>query len=91
MYFLTCPKTKKLYLSQPAYGVYISQLVRYGKICTSKVDFVDGLCRLSSCLNQQGFKSTLLLKSLNKFFKHHGVIIDTYQTTLRDMRLALNG
>ena len=56
MYFLTGPKTKKLSLSQPAYGVYISQLVRYGKICTSKVDFVDSLCRLSSRLNQQGFK-----------------------------------
>ena len=61
------------------------------RFCTSKVDFVDGLCRLPSCLNQQGFKSTLLLKSLNKFFKRHGVIIDTYQTTLREMRLALNG
>ena len=34
------------------------------RFCTSMVDFVDGLCRLSSCLNQQGFKSTLLLKQV---------------------------
>ena len=33
--------------ANPAYGVYISQLVRYATICTSKVDFMNrlrGLC-----------------------------------------------
>jgi len=37
-------------------------------------DFVSciRLCRRASRLNQQGFKRTLLLKSFNKFFKHHG-------------------
>ena len=57
----------------------------------STVDFFDRLRRLSSRLNQQGFKSTLLLKSFINFFKRHGVIIDKYQTTARGMRLAING
>ena len=35
----------------------------------SKVDFVNRLCRLSLRLNQQGFKSNLLLKSLNKYLQ----------------------
>ena len=26
--------------ANPAYGVFISQLVRYARICTSKVDFI---------------------------------------------------
>ena len=29
--------------ANPAYGVYISQLVRYARICTSKVHFMNSL------------------------------------------------
>ena len=52
--------------ANPAYGVYISQLVRYARICTSKLDFIHRLRCLSSRLLQQGFKLTLLFKSFNK-------------------------
>ena len=38
--------------ANPAYGVYISQLVRYARICTSKVDFMNRLRGLSLCLRQ---------------------------------------
>ena len=30
--------------ANPAYSVYMSQLVRYARICTSKVDFINRLC-----------------------------------------------
>lgn len=46
--------------ANPAYGVYISQLVRYARICTSKLEFIH-TCRLrqlSTHLFHQGFKST---------------------------------
>ena len=33
-----------------ACGVYISQLVRHARICTSKVDFLHSPRQLSSCL-----------------------------------------
>ena len=46
--------------TNPAYGVYISQLVRYGRICTSKVDFMNRLRGLSLHLRQQGFVTNLL-------------------------------
>ena len=49
--------------ANPAYGVYISQLVRYVRICTSKLDFIRRLRRLSLRLLHQGFKSMLLRKS----------------------------
>ena len=75
--------------TNPAYGVYISQLVRYVRICTSKLDFIHRLCRLSSRLLHQGFKSTLLRKSFTKFFKRYGAIIKKYGTTLREIRLAI--
>ena len=46
--------------TNPAYGVYISQLVRYARICTSKVDFKNRLRGLSLRLRQQGFLWTEL-------------------------------
>ena len=50
--------------ANPAYGVYISQLVRYARICTSKVDFINRLHRLSLHLRQQGFETNRLHNSL---------------------------
>ena len=65
--------------TNPAYSVYISQLVRYPRICMSKVDFITRLRGLSLCLGQQGFDTNLLWKSFHKFFNWHGLIIVKYQ------------
>ena len=43
--------------ANPAYGVYISQLVRYARICMSKADFINRLRGLSLCLRRQGFET----------------------------------
>ena len=76
--------------ANPAYGVYISQLVRYVRICTSKVDFMNRLRGLSLRLRQQDFLTNLLLKSFNKFFNRHGLLVVKYGATLREMRLAIH-
>ena len=47
------------------------------------IDFVDFR------LLHQGFKSTLLGKSLAKFFKRHDTIIEKNGITLREMRLTI--
>ena len=75
--------------SNPTYGDYISQLVRYARICTSKVDFINRLRGLSLRLRQQGFETNLLQKSFNKFFSRHGLIVEKYGAALREMRLAI--
>ena len=75
--------------ANPAYGVYISQLVRYARVCTSKVDFMNRLRGLSLRLIQQGFETNLLQKSFNKFFNRHGLIVLKYGANLREMRLAI--
>ena len=64
--------------ANPAYGVYISQLVRYARICTSKVDFMNRLRRLSLRLRQQGFLTNLLQRTFTKFFNRHGLIVVKY-------------
>ena len=63
--------------------------VRYARIGTSKVDFMNRLCGLSLRLRQQGFVTNLLQKSLNKSFIRHGLIVMKYGATLREMRLAI--
>ena len=73
----------------PAYGVYTSQLVRYARIWTAKADFKHRLRSLSSRLKQQGFKSTLLVKSVKKFFKCHCTTMVKYHVTLRELLSAV--
>ena len=75
--------------ADPAYGVYISQLVRYARICTSKVDFINRLRGLSLRLRQQGFETNRLQNSFNKFVNRHGFIVEKYGADLREMRLAI--
>ena len=75
--------------ANPAYGVYISQLVRYARICTSKVDFINRLRGLSLRLRQQGFETNRLQNSFNKFVNRHGLIVEKYGAALWEMRLAI--
>ena len=75
--------------ANPAYGVCISQLVRYAGICTSKVDFMKRLRGLSLRLGQQGFVTNLRQRTFNKFFNRRGLIVVKYGATLREMRFAI--
>ena len=68
---------------------YISQLMRYARICTSKVDFMNRLRGLSLRLRQQGFLTNLLQRTFTKFFNRHGLIVVKYGATLREMRFAI--
>jgi len=83
------PHTDSNIPANPAYGVYISQLVRYARICTSKVDFINKLRGLSLRLRQQGFETNRLQNSFNKFVSRHGFIVEKYGAALREMRLAI--
>ena len=51
----------------PAYGVYISQLIRYARACTEYTDFIDRSKILTSKLLNQGYKSDRLKVAINKF------------------------
>ena len=63
--------------------------MRYARICTSKVDFINRLRGLSLRLRQQGFETNLLQKSFNKFLSRHVLIVEKYGSALRVMRLAV--
>ena len=73
----------------PAYGVYISQLVRYSRACGLYNDFLDRARILTNKLLRQGFVAERLKSSLQKFFGRHHELVDRYETSVAQMRTDL--
>jgi hypothetical protein len=64
----------------PAYGVYLSHLIRYSRACGSYQDFIDrGLLLTRKLLNQE-----FLLVKL-KFYGRHHDLVDRYGISVSQM------
>ena len=57
--------------SKPAYGVYISQLIRIGRICEDFSAFAERHYKLTSRLIKQGFWYNKLCIAFKKFSLNH--------------------
>ena len=68
--------------SSPAYGVFISQLIRYVRVCSSYECFILRAARLSSKLLGQGYVRERLKSSLRKFYGRYGDLIKYYEVPL---------
>jgi hypothetical protein len=63
----------------PAYGVYISQLIRYSRACGSYHDFLDrGLLLTRKLLNQEFLLVKLKSSQLRKCYGRHHDFVDSY-------------
>ena len=51
-----------------AYGVYVSQLIRYAKACSNYQDFMERGKVLTTKLLSQGYQKTKLVATLKKFY-----------------------
>ena len=71
--------------SSPAYGVFISQLIRYARACSSYECFILRAARLSSKLLRQGYVKERLKSSLRKFYGRYGDLIKHYEVSLTQM------
>ena len=80
LYTSNCP----LYTS-PAYGVFISQLIRYARACSSYECFILRARRLSSKLLKQGYLVERLKSSFRKFYGRYGDLVEQYGVTLSRM------
>ena len=67
----------------PSYGVYISQLVRFSRICTDVKDFSLRSTIMTSKLLAQGFTYHKLRRSFIKFYNKHLSKITKYNTSLK--------
>ena len=63
--------------TSPAYGVFISQLIRYAQACSSYGCFILRATRLSNKVLEQGYVKERLKSSLRKFYGRYG---GSYQT-----------
>ena len=64
--------------SSPAYGVFISQLIRYVRACSSYECFILRARRLSSKLLKQEYLVERLKSSFRKFYGRYGDLIQQY-------------
>ena len=71
--------------SSPAYGVFISQLIRYARASSSYECFILMAVRLSNKLLGQGYVKERLRSSLRKFYGRYGDLIKQYEVPLSRM------
>ena len=71
--------------SSPAYGVFISQLIRYARASSSYECFILRAVRLSNKLLGQGYVKERLKSSLRKFYGRYGDLIKQYEVPLSRM------
>ena len=67
--------------SSPAYGVFISQLIRYARACSSSECFILRAVRLSNKLGQ-GYVKEHLRSSQRKFYGRYGILSNNMRSPL---------
>ena len=84
-YITNFPSLSSNIPSSPAYGVFISQLIRYARACSSYKCCILRAARLSSKLLGQGYVMERLKSSLRKFYGRYGDLIKHYEVSLSQM------
>ena len=65
----------------PAYGVYISQLIRYARASSNYSDFLKRHLHLRNSLLDQGYKKICLIQSLKKFIFRYQDLVAIYSVS----------
>jgi len=71
--------------ASPAYGVYISQLIRYSRACAQYSNFLERAQLLTQKLLKQGYFFPMLKSSLQKFYSRHQNLVDHYGISISQM------
>ena len=67
--------------ASPAYGVYISQLIRYARGSSNYSDFLKRHLHLRNRLLDQGYKKIRLIRSLKKFIFRYQYLVEIYSVS----------
>ena len=68
--------------ASPAYGDFISQLIRYARACSSYECFILRATRFSNKPFEQGYATERLKSSLKKCYGRYGDLIKQYEVPL---------
>jgi hypothetical protein len=67
--------------ASPAYGVYISQLIRYARASNNYSDFLKRHLHLRNRLLDQGYEKIRLIRSLKKFIFRYQDLVEIYSVS----------
>ena len=62
----------------PSYGVFISQLIRFARCCTSVSDFNSKYLQITSKLLTQGYRYRKLRKTFGKLFRSYSELLSKF-------------
>ena len=70
----------------PSYGVYISQLSRFARVCSNVEDFNDRNLSLTAKLLKQGYRYYhKIRKTFSRFYHRHSKLIVKYNNGLKTL------
>ena len=69
----------------PSYGVYISQLIRFARVCSNVDNFNNRNLFLTAELLKQGYRYHKIRKAFSKFYYRHSEIIVKYNVGLKTL------
>ena len=67
------------------YGVYISQLIRFARVCSNVDDFNNRNLFLTAKLLKQGYRYHKIRKAFSKFYHRHSELIVKYNIRLKTL------
>ena len=67
----------------PSYGVYISQLIRFARVCSNGGDFNNRNLFLTAKLLKQGYRYHKIRKALSIFYHKHLELIDHFKKIIK--------
>ena len=73
----------------PACGVFVSQLIRYARVCSKYEDFLFRGSILISKLLKQGYSSRKLQTNFRKFYGRHTHLVHKFDTSVSHMLKGL--
>ena len=65
----------------PAYGVYISQLIRYARASSNYSDLLKRHLHLRNRLLDQGYEKIRIIRSLKKFIFRYQDLVEIYSVS----------
>ena len=69
----------------PSLGVYISQLIRFARVCSNVHDFNNRYLPLTANLSKQGYRYNKIRKAFSKFYHRHSELIVKYNIGLKTL------
>ena len=70
---------------RPSYGVYISQLIRFARVCSHVDDFNTRNKCLTAKNLKQGYRYHKLRKAFSKFYRRHYELISKFNVGLKSL------